>query len=192
MSALQHILPLFRWCPPLGRAGYLGSSLTAALIFVFSLLIHIMALAVLGSGTDSGAFALLAWLILFPGTFVATATSPFVLLLTTIIMSIVSTCPVPLPDIPTWAAVLLALLTLVLLAGSFLRLIALAVRRRKDAGLSPINYFAFSLLYLALLFIIFIAELGGSPNILFIAFILCINAQCAMLFRSTKPLPPAA
>ncbi len=83
-------------------------------------------------------------------------------------------------------------LTTLLMLGGGLRCVGLAARRLRDAG-SGIGRLALLFASLILLYALVLHDgLPFAAGLYVLALLICFIIQCCMLFRPTKPLPPAA
>ncbi len=186
MSPRQTLLAPFRWSKPLGCAAFCAHSAVAAPAFVFSFLAAMMFSAP-GVSAALGLLGILFFMALF---FITCASSPFVLPLFSLVYAMLP-CMHEFPCPPTSVALLVALIAFVLTLASSLRLMALAVRRRRHVGKRPLNFFAYSGFALAIAYAIIMEYPGSSlPHT---AILLLFIMQCCMLFLPTRqPAPPAA
>ncbi len=188
MNDWHAILVPFRWSGPLGRREYAARSAVAALAFGFCFLL--MTASFTGLFFHGG--SILLGLLLVLSLFVAATSCPFVLpLLVLEYFFFPFACysiELPFADMSCWSALLLFPLSLLLTLICILRLMALAVRRRRDAGKYPPNVFAYSGLTLIMLPVICNISQSEVAGLLWLALLAAL--QCRMLFHPTRPQTP--
>ncbi len=194
MNVLLHFPLSFRWSSPLPRRVFLCGSAAAA--FLFLILHFLCTLLPMECLEHEYAFYLiLLWGLMF---FLAVTCSPFVLLFFyagLLGLNILAPLLPPLPELEcsAAAAIPVTLLVFTLSILCLLHLIALALRRRRDAGKSALNFFAFSALSMALGFAMLMETSFSPPALHFLlCFLLPLLLQFGMLLRPSKPQSPTA
>ncbi len=194
MTTLHTLLAPFSWRTPLGRSAWLGHSCAAAPALVLCLMGALISLGSLPAHSTDVILLLTLFLLLCS----AAISNPLVMPLAFSLPFLDTLLPIAAwqRQLPDAVAAPLVLAFFLLAAALCLRLIALAARRRRDAGKPIPTLFAVSALLLGIS-VVWVVEspiLYHSPlwEVVYPApFLLMVTVQSVMLLQPTRNTPPA-
>ncbi len=176
----------FSWHSPIGRTPYLLQSIAPAVIFSVALIAMQMSLASTLPSYLGPLFALIALAIIL----VAASTNPLVVPLGGSTLALLESCfpNLLLPKLPLETGIFLALLCLTIEVVCILRLIALTMCRRRDAGIQEYTDFALPfVLYLGgMVLACGLLAYGETATVLISCLVLPVAIHSRLLLKPTS------
>ncbi len=175
----------FSWRAPMGRGSYLLQSIMPAVIFAVALIAMQLALAAVLPTFLGPLSALIALAIIL----VAASANPLVLPLggSSFALLVYGFPNLMMPKLPMETGILLALLCFALAVGCILRLLALTMRRRRDAGTQAYTDFALPAVLYAVGIVLSFALLavGETATIFAACFFPPVAIHCKLLLKQS-------